>query len=1154
MLDGAARIGDVMAAAAADGQPAIGITDHGNMYGVLDFYNAANKAGIRPIIGMEGYFVTGSRHDRPRRAEHEIFHLTLLSETTKGYQNLIKVSSAAYLDGFFYKPRLDFELLEQHREGLIATSGCLGGVICQSLLKDDFDGALEAAARFQEILGKDNFLVELQDHGLPEQHRTNPQLIDIAKRIGAPLLATNDSHYVHKHDAESHDALLCVQTGATRDDPNRFKFDAEEFYLKTSAEMRALFADVPEACDNTLWIAERANVDIEFGKAVLPAFPCPEGYTEDSYLRELTEAGARERYGDPIPAEARQRIDYELGVISEMGFSAYFLVVWDLIKHARDRNIRVGPGRGSAAGCAVAYCLRIVDLDPLRYGLFFERFLNPGRKQMPDIDMDFDERYRGEMIRYAAERYGADHVAQIVTFSTIKARAAVRDAARVLGYPYAVGDKIAKLMPPLIMGRDTPLHACFEKKDKFEDGYKMAGELRDLYEADPDVKRVCDVALGLEGLRRQDGIHAAAVVITREPLTEYLPIQRKPVAGGAFEDAPIVTQYEMHGVEDLGLLKMDFLGLRNLSVIDRTLELIEASTGQKLDIDNVPLDDEATFKMLQEGRSIGVFQLEGGPMRSLMRSLAPTTFEDVAALVALYRPGPMGANMHTDYADRKNGRKPVTYYHDDLEEILAPTYGLMIYQEQMMQVAQRMAGYSLAEADNLRKATGKKKRDLIAKERSKFVAGCEAAGYGAAFGEQMFDVIEPFADYSFNKSHSVGYGFVSYQTAYLKAHHPVEYLAALLTSVKDDKDKTAVYLNECRVLGIPVLVPDVNVAESDFVGKAGVRGAPEGVGSIPFGMSAIRNVGEGLVAHIVAERDENGPFTSFADFCNRVNPTVLNKRALESLIKAGSFDSLGHPRKGLLMVFERIADGALARRRDAEAGIMSLFGEATVGGGPAEIDRVDIPDVEFDKMQRLAYEKEMLGLYVSDHPLMGAQTALARHVESTLTEAKEMNDGAPTTLGGVVTALNRRYTKRGDLMATFVLEDLEAAMEVFVFPRTMADFGHLLEEDAVVCVKGRIDRRDDQAKFIAMEVKRPELVIGEGPPVRLRVPAARLSESLVSEVKRILEAHPGDSAVMLHVEDGRRTTVLRLGAAFGVDAGNALHAELRVLLGADAVF
>jgi DNA polymerase-3 subunit alpha len=802
----------------------------------------------------------------------------------------------------------------------------------------------------------------------------------------------------------------------------------------------------------------------------------------------------------------------------------------------------------------VAYCLRIVDIDPLRYGLFFERFLNPGRKQMPDIDMDFDERYRGEVIRYAAERYGADHVAQIITFSTIKARAAVRDAARVLGYQYGKGDQIAKLMPPLVMGRDTPLHACFERQDKFEDGWKAAGELRTLYETDPETKRIVDVALGLEGLRRQDSIHAAAVVITREPLIEYLPIQRKPVNGGPVEDAPIVTQYEMHGVEDLGLLKMDFLGLRNLSVIERTLELVEAATGIRPDIDNVALDDEATFAMLCKGNSVGVFQLEGVAMRSLMRSLAPNTFEDVCALVALYRPGPMGANMHTDYADRKNGRKPVTYYHADLEEILAPTYGLMIYQEQLMLVAQRLAGYTLEEADNLRKATGKKKRDLIAKERSKFVAGCHANGYGREFGESMFGIIEPFADYSFNKSHSVGYGFVAYQTAYLKAHHPVEYLAALLTSVKDDKDRTAVYLAECRALGIPVLVPDINVAESDFVGKTGARGVPDGTAAIPFGLSAVRNVGEGIVAHIVEERTANGPYRDFADFCSRVHPSVLNKRALESLIKAGAFDSLGHPRKGLLMVFERIADSALARRREAEAGVMSLFGDAP-GGGPSEIDRVDIPDLEFDKAQLLADEKDMLGLYVSDHPLMGLEAALARHVEHSVADSRELAEGSVAVVGGVVTALARRYTRRGDLMATFVLEDLEAAIEVMVFPKTMTDYGHLLTEDAVVCIKGRIDRRDDQAKLVAVEVRRPELVVdGDGPPLRLRVPVSRLTEAFLAEIKRVLEAHPGESPVFIHVEDGRRTTVVRLGSAFGVTPGNGLHAQLRVLLGADGVF
>ena len=816
MLDGAARIPDVVAEAVKDGQPAIGITDHGNMYGVLDFYRGARDAGLTPVVGMEAYMVTTSRFDRPRRADHDIFHLTLLAESDAGYRNLIKVSSNAYLDGFYYKPRVDFDLLEQHREGLIATSGCLGGAVSQRLLADDYDGARELAAKFQSVLGRDSFFIELQDHGLPDQHRVNPNLLRIARDLQAPLLATNDSHYTHREDAEAHDALLCVQTGAKQTDVDRFKFDAEEFYLKTAAEMRHLFVDYEEACDNTLWIAERADVEIEFGNAVLPSFQTPEGHDEDSYLRELTLEGARDRYGAEIPGNVMERIEFELGVIKTMGFSAYFLVVWDLVRYARQRGIRVGPGRGSAAGSCVAYCLRIVDVDPIRYDLLFERFLNPGRKQMPDIDMDFDSRYRGEMIKYAAERYGWDHVAQIVTFSTIKARAAVRDAARVLGYPYGDGDRIAKLMPPLIMGRDTPLRACLEPVPGQEDGYKMASELRALYDADADAKRIVDVARGLEGLRRQDGIHAAAVVIAREPLTEYLPIQRKPEPGGDLESAPIVTQYEMHGVEELGLLKMDFLGLRNLDVLEITLDLIERAKGSRPDIDKIPLDDPATFDMLRKGESVGVFQLEGGPVRALLRSLSPTSFEDVAALVALYRPGPMAQNWHNEYADRKNGRKPVTYPHPDLEDILAPTYGLMIYQEQLMRVAQRLAGYSLEEADNLRKATGKKIRALIAKERTKFVEGCVAQGHDRAFGEQIFDTIEPFADYSFNKSHSVGYGYLAYQTAYLKANHRVEYLAALLTSVKTNKDQTAVFLNECRQMGIAVLVPDVNESVSDF--------------------------------------------------------------------------------------------------------------------------------------------------------------------------------------------------------------------------------------------------------------------------------------------------------------------------------------------------
>ncbi|HEY7133828.1 MAG TPA: DNA polymerase III subunit alpha, partial [Acidimicrobiia bacterium] len=894
--------------------------------------------------------------------------------------------------------------------------------------------------------------------------------------------------------------------------------------------------------------AERADVEIEFGNAVLPSFPTPPGHDEDSFLRELCIEGAKERYGISPGPDVLERIEFELGVIKTMGFSAYFLIVWDLVRYARSRGIRVGPGRGSAAGSCVAYCLRIVDIDPIKYDLLFERFLNPGRKQMPDIDMDFDSRYRGEMIRYAAQRYGWDHVAQIITFSTIKARAAVRDSARVLGYPYAVGDKIAKLMPPLIMGRDTPLAACLEQQPGHDDGYKMAAELRELYAADPDARRVVDVARGLEGLRRQDGIHAAAVVITRDALTEYVPIQRKPEPGTAIEDAPIVTQYEMHGVEDLGLLKMDFLGLRNLDVLEVTLDLVERSTGVRPDIDNIPLDDPPTFELLRRADTIGVFQLEGGPMRALIRALAPSTFEDVAALVALYRPGPMAANMHTDYADRKNGRKPVTYYHDDLQEILGPTFGLMIYQEQLMRVSQKLAGYSLEEADNLRKATGKKIRALIAKERTKFVDGCETQGYGRDFGEKMFDIIEPFADYSFNKSHSVGYGYVAYQTAYLKANHPREYLAALLTSVKANKDQTAVFLNECRQMGIPVLVPDVNESDSDFVVREG---------SIRFGLSAVRNVGEGVVAQIVVARDEGGPFVDFFDFCERVDPTALNKRTVESLIKAGGFDSLGHPRQGLLHVFEGIVDRAVQRRRERDAGVMSLFGELGGGadgdGDPNHVDRVSIPDTEFGKAQRLAFEKEMLGLYVSEHPMMSAERALRRYTECTLTDLRELREGEMRTVGGVVTALARKYTKRGDLMATFVLEDLAAAVEVMVFPKTMAQFGHLLDEDAIVCVKGRIDTRDDAAKIIAMELTRPEIVLDGGPPVRLRIKVGSLTDQRAERLEELLREHPGDSPVFLHLESPEKTTVLRLSDDHLVDARNGLFAELRVLLGADCV-
>ena len=1174
MLDGAARIKDLVAAAAADGQPALGITDHGNMYGVLDFYKACRSAGINPIIGTEAYMAGESRFERPvRRGKVDdgggntdggnklYYHLTLLAETTQGYKNLLKLSSAAYLEGYYYTPRVDWELLAQHSEGLIATTDCLGGVVLQALLAGNEKEALARAARLQEIFGKGNLFVELQDHGLPEQIQTNPQLIKIADAIGAPLLATNDSHYTHRGDAEAHDALLCVQTGALLADEKRFKFHGTEHYLKSAAEMRHLFKDHESACDSTLLIAERADVQLELGQPSLPEFPVPEEITgptyEDraaQYLRQLSYEGARHRYGPSLSDEVVERLDYELRVITDMGFPAYFLVVWDLIRYAKEENIRVGPGRGSAAGCCVAYCLGIVDLDPIKYDLLFERFLNPGRKQMPDIDMDFDERYRGEMIKYAADRYGSDHVAQIITFSTIKARAAVRDAARVLGYDYAAGDRVAKAMPPLMMGRDTPLEACLEKIEGHIDGYNLAGELREMYETDPIAKRVITVAKGLEGLRRGDGIHAAAVVISKDPLTEYLPIQRKPDTSGDIENSPVVTQFEMHDVEELGLLKMDFLGLRNLSVIERCLDMVQQTTGTRPDIDHVDLADQAVFTMLQRGDSIGVFQLEGGPMRTLMRSLAPTSFDDVAALVALYRPGPMAANMHNDYADRKNGRKPITYAHEDLEPILHSTQGLMIYQESVMRVAQKFAGYTLEEADNLRKACGKKDRELIAKERVKFVEGCEAQGYGEQLGTSLFDVIEPFADYAFNKSHSYGYGLVAYQTAWLKAHHPVEYLAALLTSVKDDKDKTAVYLSECRSQGIEVAVPDVNRSLSDFAPRVD-DGTTSG---ILFGLSAVRNVGTNLVERIVAEREANGPFADFFDFCRRVDTMVLNKRTIESLIKAGGFDSLGHSRQGLTLVAETIIDQTLDRRKQIDAGISTLFAAAAEEQGSEDADwhgtEIDIPEVEFEKMTRLAFEKEMLGLYVSDHPLMGVEGVLKRYTDMSITDLRNLGDtpsaggdSAYATVAGVVTDYKTRYTKNGKLLGTMVLEDLQSSIEVMMFQKTLEKYGPLLEADAIVVVRGRLDRRDDSTRFSAVEISRPEINMSGIREVRVGIPVDA-GDEVIDTLKAALTENPGPSPVLIHIGE----TVLRLTPEFNVDPERAA-AEILRIFGSDAL-
>jgi DNA polymerase-3 subunit alpha len=1151
MLDGAARVDDMVQAAAADEQPAMAITDHGVLYGVIDFTKAAIAAGVKPILGIEAYVTPGSRFDRLPRREDKRYHLTLLAENETGYRNLMKLASRAYLEGFYYKPRMDRELLAEHSEGIIAASGCLGGHVAQLLAPDstseegnvgqvrNFDAAREAAAMYQDIFGSENWFIEVQDHGIEGQQRIMQDLLQISKDIGAPLLASNDSHYTYAHESDAHDVLLCIQTGANKSDQDRFRFSSDEFYIKTAREMRDRFpADrYPGATDNSLLIAERVETHLEFGRILLPQFPVPEGLDEDGYLRDLVMDGARRRYGELDP-ETRERIDYELRVIAEMGFSAYFLIVWDLIQHARKRGIRTGPGRGSAAGSIVAYSLEITALDPIAYGLIFERFLNPGRRQMPDIDMDFDERYRGEMIQYCAERYGSDHVAQIITFSTIKGKQAIRDAARVLGHPYGVGDRAAKLMPPAILGKDATLAQCLvdpgrEAPQADRDHYQAAAGLRELYEADAITREVFETARGLEGLRRQDSIHAAAVVISPDPLTDVVPVQRKG------HDSEVVTQYEMHGVEALGLLKMDFLGLRTLTTIERALELIERNTGERPDIDSVPLDDPTVFEMLQRGDSMGVFQFEGGPMRALMRNLKPEVFEHLIALNALYRPGPLGAGMHLEYADRKNGKAEIEYPHDDLAEILSDTFGIMVFQEQVMQTAQKMAGFSMAEADMLRKAMGKKIPAVMKEQEAAFVAGCVRNDHPEALGESLFGFIEHFAGYGFNKSHSAAYALVAYQTAWLKAHYPAEYMAALLTAVKRDKDKTATYLHECRIMGIPVHVPDVNVSESDFVGVDG---------SIAFGLSAIRNVGEAVVAHIVAERTEDGRFTDFSDFVDRVDVSALNKRTVESLIKAGAFDSLGHSRRGLLEVAHDTLDATIARRRAEEMGQYSLFGGDD--GGVEEVGLV-VPDIQWDKKIQLGFEKEMLGLYVSDHPLLGIEKTIEAMCSTSVPGMWDMDDKATATIGGVVGALNTRYTKAGDPMYFFSFEDLRGSIEVVCFPRTVAEFGPMIREDAVLVITGRVDHRGDDVKMIAQQIQEPRFDLDS--IVRLRVPATRMSRATVEQLRAVLANHPGEAGVFLHMMSENDERVIQLGSDHRVEPRTALFAELRELLGPSVV-
>ncbi|HET6748593.1 MAG TPA: DNA polymerase III subunit alpha [Actinomycetes bacterium] len=1127
MLDGAARVDDLFAEAARMGMPALAMTDHGQLFGAVDFYLAGRKHGVKPILGVEAYVAPGSRFEKQRRDAAEPYtHLTLLAENQTGYANLLRLVSLSSLEGHFYKPRMDRELFRRHHEGLIATSGCLGSEVNQRLLKGDRQGARATLAEFRDLFGAGNYYVELHDHGLPEQRRINPELLALARDLGLPLLATNDLHYTHKGDAGPHEVLLCIQTGAVLADPKRFKFETEEFYLKSPAEMRVLFADHPEACDNTLEVAERCNVELQFGANLLPHFEVPEGQTLESWLRAEVDRGAVQRYGQPPPPEVRERLDYELDVIDQLGFAGYFLIVADLCRHAREQGIRVGPGRGSAAGSAVSYCLRVTDLDPLAYGLMFERFLNPGRNEMPDIDLDFDERRRGDMIRYATEKYGADHVAQIVTFSTIKAKQAIRDSARVLGFPYKLGDDLAKMMPPPVLGKERPLGEAF----------RLSADLRAARDNDPDSRRVLDTAAGLEGLRRQWGVHAAAVVISRDPLVEQVPIMRREA------DGAIITQYEMNGVAKLGLLKMDFLGLRNLTVLDDTLAHLRAK-GVDLDLDALPTDDQATFRMLQAGDSDGVFQMESEGMRRLLRQLRPDRFEDIVALNALYRPGPM--EEIPKYIAGKRNPGQVSHLHPLMEEITADTHGVLVYQEQIITLLQRVAGYSAGEADLVRKAIGKKIESLMRKEEPRFLAGCREKGLTEDQAHTLWRLIQPFAGYSFNRAHAAGYGLVTWQTAYLKAHHPVEYMAALLTSVKDDKDARPKYLGSCRRMGITVLTPDVNDSDSDFT--------PADGNAIRYGLSAVRNVGEQVVEAIIAARRGQGRFTDFFDFCDKVDIGVLNKRVIESLIKAGAFDSLGLPRRGLFEIHELAVDRVSARKRAEAAGQFSLFG--AVGDGEDAVVE-PLPEVgrqEWDKSQRLAFEKEMLGQYVSDHPLLGLEHVLKAVADTPLSLLAERSDGAVVTVAGILSKLTKKFTRRGETYVVADLEDLDGGAECIFFPQVYQQHQGLLVQDAVVVVRGRVDGRDEPPKLVALEVKPPNLEDPGAAPVVVNLAARSCNDGLVDRLKRILGSHRGRSPVHLQIRGANATMVVRLGDEFRVDPRNGLYAELKAELGPDAL-
>ena len=1157
LLDGACKI-DAMAARAAElGQPALGLTDHGVMNGAVDLYKACKKHGIKPIAGLEAYLVddVATIKEKPK---YERNHITLLAESDAGFANLVKLTSAGFLQGFSRgKANVDMELLAAHSEGVIVLTGCLQSRFCRRLVEEREGDARAHLDDLIQAFGPEQVYFELQKNGIEEQEKANRGIVRFARELNRPLVGTADVHYLRREDFDNHAALLCVQTKSTLEAP-KMSFDTNEFYLKSNEEMASSFAEWPEAIPTTLEIEERCKLNIELGKLLLPRYPTEDGSEPEAMLRRLAAEGLRARYGDPPPAEAVERMEFELGVIEEMGFSSYFLIVWDFVRYAKENGVAVGPGRGSAAGSIVSYVLRITDLDPLAEGLIFERFLNPGRKSMPDIDIDFSVRGRERMIRYVGDKYGRESVAQIITFGKMAPRAATRDAARVLGFDYGAGDRLAKQIPEPIMGRSPSFEECL----------RPGQELKKTYDAEPDAKRIVDVAQGLEGIIRNNSIHAAAVVIADRPLHEVVPLQLaedRNTAEKGEKQYKIVTQYSMGPIEEIGLLKMDFLGLRNLDVIEDAIEIIERSRGERLDMEQIPLDDAKTYEMLAGGDSTGVFQFESEGMRDALRKVGPTEFADIVALGALYRPGAMA--YIPAYAKGKKDPSTVRYPDPRLRTITEETHGCVIYQEQLMEISRSMAGFSGAEADDLRKAIGKKKRDLMATMKDKFMQGLEESGTAPNVAKDLWKLNEAAADYSFNKSHAACYGLISYRTAYLKANYPAEYMAAVISSVMNTKDKVPFFVNRCAEMGIDVLPPDVNSSDHSFVVSEK---------AIRFGLDAVKNVGHSAVEAILRAREEK-PIASIWDFCERVDSRAVNKRAIECLVKCGALDSTGATRKGMLEALPAAQSAGQKAQEDAQLGQGSIFdtgdGAASGGGDGAASShhRPPISAAEFERRELLAIEKETLGTYLSSHPLTEVRDALRARVDCGLAELASKPDGAWVTVGGIVAESKKIRTKSGSQMMFATLDDVEGQVEMLVFKADEAESAGAIESDAVVVVRGRIDHKErGETKLVVQQAERFEPDVEEiarasaaaakpSEPLRLTVDVTKFSdpESLIDELRSLFEHHKGDAAVSLVVNGNGKPSELQLGDEIRVRA-SSLRAELGhvpgvEVLGADAL-